>query len=54
MALLTKGATLKLDSTLVTGVKSMGEISESVSMFCIRSTMNLIIYIVAPCISLCI
>ena len=29
MALLTKGATLKLDSTLVNGVKSMGEISET-------------------------
>lgn len=29
MALLTKGATLKLDSTLVAGVKSMGEITES-------------------------
>lgn len=29
MALLTKGATLKLDTTLVAGVKSMGEISES-------------------------
>ena len=29
MALLTKGATLKLDSTLVNGVKSMGEITES-------------------------
>ena len=28
MALLTKGATLKLDSTLVNGVKSMGEITE--------------------------
>ena len=29
MALLTKGATLKLDSTLVNGVKSMGEITET-------------------------
>lgn len=29
MALLTKGATLKLDSKLVAGVKSMGEITES-------------------------
>lgn len=29
MALLTKGATLKLDSTLVKGVKSMGEITET-------------------------
>ena len=31
MALLTKGATLKLDSTTIQGVKSMGEITESVS-----------------------
>lgn len=29
MALLTKGAQLKLDSTLIAGVKSMGEITES-------------------------
>ena len=29
MALLTKGATLKLDTTIIQGVKSMGEISES-------------------------
>lgn len=29
MALLTKGATLKLDSTLFAGVKSMGEIAET-------------------------
>ena len=29
MPLLTKGATLKLNSTLVNGVKSMGEISET-------------------------
>ena len=29
MALLTKGATLKLDTTIIQGVKSMGEITES-------------------------
>lgn len=29
MALLTKGATLKLDSTTIQGVKSMGEITET-------------------------
>lgn len=31
MALLTKGAQLKLDSTVIKGVKSMGEITESTS-----------------------
>ena len=31
MALLTKGATLKLDTQVVSGVKSMGEITESCS-----------------------